>query len=96
MALAQDIEKALKESLELLDLERLEYEPATREQHRIQSAYVEDLTAEPGYHSKEDDKFFFEEAFDFAVWELEQTKQELVIGFAEECWDGTITEEECV
>ncbi|EPE26854.1 hypothetical protein GLAREA_02768 [Glarea lozoyensis ATCC 20868] len=64
MALAQDIEKALKESLELLDLERLEYEPATREQHRIQSAYVEDLTAEPGYHSKEDDKFFFEEVLD--------------------------------
>jgi hypothetical protein len=60
-ALENDIQKALKESLELLDRARLDYEPATREQHRIQSAYVEALTTEPGYHSKEDDEFFFEE-----------------------------------
>jgi hypothetical protein len=44
-----------------------DYLPATREQHRIMSAYVEDMTMERGYHTKEDDKFFFEELLDDTV-----------------------------
>jgi hypothetical protein len=54
----QLIDIALRQSLAALPV--CEYQPATREQHRIMSAYTEDLSAERAGHSKEDDEFFSE------------------------------------
>lgn len=55
------ISEAMRESLEDMSESCKDFEPVTREQHRIQSAYVEDMTTERGFHSKEDDEFFFGE-----------------------------------
>jgi hypothetical protein len=54
----REIELALGQSLAAMPV--CEYQPATREQHRIMSAYTEDMTTEQHVHTKEDDEFFSE------------------------------------
>jgi hypothetical protein len=52
--------EAFEKAMEISRGPQVDYLPMNVEQHRIMSAYVENMTSKRGFHTKEDDKFFAE------------------------------------
>jgi hypothetical protein len=52
--------EAFEKAMEISRGPQVDYLPINREQHRIMSAYVENMTSKRGFHTKEDDRFFAE------------------------------------